>query len=233
MKRKELADYPFDKEKFGKELNKAFGARSQTDFCRDAGLSFSYVNRYVNLKTDTTPTLGTIKKIAVAAEGVTYEELLLAAGYDPKKYEHDLPRKPQKKDFLHPVWKSVANSDMDWRIEADGYRDDAPFEIIIEKSEVKKWYFIPVEKEDVTREEIQSLLLSRGEFTSESKISFVTDDWKTYEKLKTFEFPILSLYISVVKVIGDAVETEEAIKTSQSTDVTVMTKSEKQPFSIR
>ena len=232
MRRKELTDYPFNKESFREVIIKARGERSQAEFAEDCDLSYAYLNKYANGKLLDAPTIQTIKKIAVATKTVSYEELLTAAGYDAEKYKDDRPVGAARKDFFHPVFLGMANSSFDWRIESKGYKDNEPFEIIIERSEVNKWFFVPVTKADITKDEIQNILMNQPKFTPGSKVSFVTDDVSIFEALKAIELPLLSLYISVVRVIGAEILDEVSIKTSISTDMTIKNEDNIRPFSV-
>ena len=221
MRRTELTDFPFDKEAFKKVIIKARSERSQAEFSKDCLLSYAYLNKYANGKMEDAPTIGTIKKIAVATKAVSYEELLTAAGYDAKKYEADRPVKVARKDLLYPVILGIANSNFGWRIESSGYKDGEPFEIIVEREDVKKWFFIPVTKKDITKEEITNELLSNQKFVPDSKVSFITDDAEIYGKLREIKFPLLSIYLSVVKISGQEVEEETSLKTILSSDITI------------
>lgn len=232
MRRTELTDFPFDKEAFKEVIIRARGERSQAEFCKDCLLSYAYLNKYANGKMADAPTLGTIKKIAVATKTVSYEELLTAAGYDAKKYEADRPVRAARKDLFHPIILGIANSDFDWKIESSGYKDKEPFEILVEREDVKKWFFVPVLKKDITKEEITSELLSNPKFVPGSKISFITDDAEIYGKLKKIEFPLLSIYLSAVKISGQEIEEETNIKTSLSSDITVCHEDKIRPLSI-
>lgn len=232
MRRKELTDYPFNKESFREVIIKARGDRSQAEFAQDCGLSYAYLNKYANGKLSDAPTIGTIKKIAVATKTVSYEELLTAAGYDAEKYKDDRPVGAARKDFFHPVFLGMANSSYDWKIESKGYKDNEPFEVIIERNEVNKWFFVPVTKAAITKDEIQNILMNQPKFTPGSKVSFVTDDAGVFEALKAIELPLLSLYISVVRVIGVEILDEVSIKTSISTDMTIKNEDYIRPFEI-
>ena len=232
MRRKELTDYPFNKESFREVIIKARGERSQAEFAEDCDLSYAYLNKYANGKLLDAPTIQTIKKIAVATKTVSYEELLTAAGYDAEKYKDDRPIGAARKDLFHPVFLGMANSSFDWRIESKGYKDNEPFEIIIERSEVNKWFFVPVTKADITKDEIQNILMNQPKFTPGSKVSFVRDDAGIFEALKAIELPLLSLYISVVRVIGAEILDEVSIKTSISTDMTIKNEDNIRPFSV-
>ena len=232
MRRKELTDFPFDKEVFKEVIIKARGDRSQAEFCQDTGLPYSYLNKYANGKLSDAPTIATIKKIAVATKMVSYEELLTAAGYDAEKYKDDRPVGATRKDFFHPVFLGMANSSYDWKIESKGYKDNEPFEIIIERNEVNKWFFVPVTKADITKDEIQSIIMNQPKFTPGSKVSFVTDDAGIFETLKAIEFPLISLYISVVRVLGQEIIEEVSVKTSISTEISILNEDKVRPLEI-
>ncbi len=232
MRRKELTDQPFDKEIFREVVVRARGNMKQIDFCEQCGLSYAYMNRYANGKNKDAPTIGTIKKIAAATKTVSYEELLTAAGYDAEKYKNDRPEGAKRKDFIYPVFLGMANSTYDWRIESRGYKDNEPFEILIEQEDVKKWFFIPVTKEDISKEEIQNVIMNQAGISPGSKVSFVTDDESIYEMIRVMEFPLLSLYISVIKVRNQEVLDEVSLNTSISTDMTIVNEDMIRPFEI-
>ena len=232
MRRKELTDYPFNKDCFSETIKKARGDRSQAKFAEDCDLSYAYLNKYANGKLTYAPTIGTIKKIAVATKSVSYEELLIAAGYDAEKYKDDRPVEVARKDFFHPIFLGMANSSYDWRIESKGYMDNEPFEIIIERNEVSKWFFVPVTKSDITKEEIQSILMGQPKFTPGSKVSFITDNKEIFDVLKGIDFSLLSLCISVVRVIGSEIEEEISLKTALKTNLTIKHEDEIRPYQI-
>ena len=229
---KDLPDHPFDKEQFKEAMITAKGERSQAEFADDCALSRAYVNKYINGKFDEAPTIHTLRRIAVATRAISYEELLTAAGYNADKYKDGRPVKAARKDLLYPVFLGIANSGYDWRIESKGYKDNEPFEITIESVDVKKWFFIPVTKADITREEIQDILTNQPLFTSGCKVSFVTDNVDIYERLKSFEFPIFSLYVSVIRVLGQEIIDEVGIRTSLSTDMNIVNEDKIRPLSI-
>ena len=58
MLRKEYTENPFNKEEYGRLLKLALGPRNQKQFCVDAGLSRSYINKYINGMMDKPPTIG-------------------------------------------------------------------------------------------------------------------------------------------------------------------------------
>ena len=184
---------------------------------------------------DKPPTIGTIEKIADATEDVSFEELLAAAGYDPEKHEWKETMKGKVDDagqyLVMPVLASIMNSAYEWSFTYEGYRDREPVRIEIENAPVKKWYFIPVTKKNITREDIMAALMNEQNFTSTSKVSFVTKDEKIYDFIKSMQFPLLSLYVSAIRVNGKNIE-ESEIKTNQETDVKIVEAQHKNLFCI-
>lgn len=235
MLRKEYAENPFQKEEYGRLLKLAQGRRNQKQFCEDAGLSRSYINKYINAMMDKPPTIGTIEKIADATEDVSFEELLAAAGYDPEKHERKEPLEGRESNvsqsLIMPVLASIMNSAYEWSFTYEGYRDREPVRIEIENAPVKKWYFIPVTKKNITREDIMAVLMNEQNFTSTSKVSFVTKDEKIYDLIKSMQFPLLSLYVSAIRVNRKNIE-ESEIKTNQETDVKIVEAQHKNLFCI-
>lgn len=235
MLRKEYAENPFQKEEYGRLLKLALGRRNQKQFCEDAGLSRSYINKYINAMMDKPPTIGTIEKIADATEDVSFEELLVAAGYDPEKHERKETMKGKVDDagqyLIMPVLLNIMNSDYEWSISSQGYREGEPVQIVIENEPVRDWYFIPVTKKDVAREDILAALMSDQQFTNTSKVSFVTQNEIIYDRIRTMQFPLLSLYVSAIRVNGKNIE-ESEIKTNQEMDVKIVGVQHKNLFCI-
>ena len=235
MLRKEYAENPFQKEEYGRLLKLALGRRNQKQFCEDAGLSRSYINKYINAMMDKPPTIGTIEKIADATEDVSFEELLVAAGYDPGKHERKEPLEGREstvsQSLIMPVLLNIMNSAYEWSFTYEGYQDREPVRIDIENAPVKEWYFIPVIKKNITREDIMAALMNEQNFTSTSKVSFVKKKKKIYDLIKSMQFPLLSLYVSAIWVNGKNMD-ESEIKTNQETDVNIVEGMQKNLFSI-
>lgn len=235
MLRKEYAENPFQKEEYGRLLKLALGRRNQKQFCEDAGLSRSYINKYINAMMDKPPTIGTIEKIADATEDVSFEELLVAAGYDPEKHERKEPLDGRESNvsqsLIMLVLLNIMNSAYEWSFTYEGYQDREPVRIEIENAPVKEWYFIPVIKKNITREDIMAALMNEQNFTSTSKVSFVTKDEKIYDLIKSMQFPLLSLYVSAIWINGKNID-ESEIKTNQETDVKIVEAQHKNLFCI-
>ena len=75
-------------------LTKAQGDRTRTQFAKDCGISLPHLSKFFNNRTEKPPIPSTLKKIADhAANGVTYEELLDAVGYNVEAYAKAPARK--------------------------------------------------------------------------------------------------------------------------------------------
>lgn len=76
----------FEKEVFAAVLSKAIGSpnRSLSQYARQCGISPSYISRCLNSKVTNSPSTIIIQKLASrAANSVTCDELMIAAGYSP------------------------------------------------------------------------------------------------------------------------------------------------------
>ncbi len=75
-------------------LTKAQGDRTRTQFAKDCGISLPHLSKFFNNRIEKPPIPSTLKKLADhAANGVTYEELLDAVGYNVEAYAKEPARK--------------------------------------------------------------------------------------------------------------------------------------------
>ncbi|MFZ5649458.1 MAG: hypothetical protein ACOY4I_01205 [Bacillota bacterium] len=75
----------FDKKTFSELLIKAMGDRKMSEYAHHAGISLTYLSELIREQRDNQPMPPTIKKLADKAyNGVTYEELMAAAGHLPE-----------------------------------------------------------------------------------------------------------------------------------------------------
>lgn len=209
MKRNIEPDFKFDMAKFAEVFKAAIGDRSYSQFAKEAGISFGYTSKYVNMKHDVSPTVQTLKKIAAVSKGPSYLELLDAAGYDSSKYEDDevatevamaspdwspmnalLPtfcRTNFKWKFVNPYMNGTAGGPISAKVE------DAPFDM---------WYFIPVTKASVTKEDISAVLGSEKAeiIKSGAKVTFLTASKEVFSEISAMELNLISLRISVALI---------------------------------
>ncbi len=80
----------FQKEKFRTCLLQARGQRTNETFSKESGVSRAYISAYLNLKRNEPPTPEIIRRLAKASQNnITYENLMIAAGFIQKKYNLD------------------------------------------------------------------------------------------------------------------------------------------------
>ena len=209
MKRSIEPEYEFQKEKFITLWKRAVGDRSYSAFGKEAGISFGYISKYMNGKCDVAPTIPTIKKIANAAKDVTYAELLEAAGYDSKIHDDDVlePLAHEGITIANRLLASLANVPFSWKFENPIAGSNGPIAISLDNAPFKKWYFIPIVREHVTREDITTALGSKEAETivSGEKVSFIATRKEIVEELKKMEFNFMSLRMSVIYAPKDEV----------------------------
>lgn len=106
----------FEKEVFATVLSKAIGSpnRSLSQYAKQCGISPSYISRCLNCKVTNSPSTIIIQKLASrAANSVTCNDLMIAAGYSPLPKKNDQNSiEDQKLLFLCQqisVWMDVNN----------------------------------------------------------------------------------------------------------------------------
>ena len=219
MRRNVDPDYEFDKDRFAEVLKAAIGDRSYSAFGKEADISFGYISKYINKKSDVSPTVQTLKKMAKVAK-VTYAELLEAAGYDSNKYEEDDISATMVNNEWSPMntlLPTLCRTSFKWQFVSDGTAG-APLCAKVEGAPFESWYFIPVTKDSVTKEDILGILGSKEAevISSDSKVTFLTASEDVFNQIKDLELHLISLRISVALVnkndglIGD----EAYLKTS-------------------
>ncbi|MDY5181178.1 helix-turn-helix domain-containing protein [Butyribacter sp.] len=203
MRRNVDPDYEFDKDRFAEVLKAAIGDRSYSAFGKEADISFGYISKYINKKCDVSPTVQTLKKMAKVAK-VTYAELLEAAGYDSNKYEEDdISATMVNSDWspMNTLLPTLCRTSFKWQFVSDGTAG-APLCAKVEGAPFESWYFIPVTKDSVTKEDILGILGSKEAevISPESKVTFLTANEGVYSQMKDIELNLISLRISVALV---------------------------------
>lgn len=203
MRRNVDPDYEFDKDRFAEVLKAAIGDRSYSAFGKEADISFGYISKYINKKCDVSPTVQTLKKMAKVAK-VTYAELLEAAGYDSNKYEEDdISATMVNSDWspMNTLLPTLCRTGFKWLFVSDGTAG-APLCAKIEGAPFESWYFIPVTKDNVTKEDILAILGSKEAevISSDSKVTFLTANENVYNQMKKIDLNLISLRISIALV---------------------------------
>lgn len=203
MRRNVDPDYEFDKDRFAEVLKAAIGDRSYSAFGKEADISFGYISKYINKKCDVSPTVQTLKKMANVAK-VTYAELLEAAGYDSNKYDEDNVSATMVNNewsLMNMLLPTLCRTGFKWQFVSNGTAG-APLCAKIEGAPFESWYFIPVTKDNVTKEDILSIFGSKEAevISPESKVTFLTANKVVYEQMKDIELSFISLRVSVSMV---------------------------------
>lgn len=223
MRRTVEPDYEFNKESFAEVLGRAMGEKSYSEFGRLADISFGYISKYMNLKCDVSPTLPTIKKIAKVSTTVKYAELLEASGYDPDKYDDVEFLREMGNEAIgwtpaNTILPALCNVNFKWKFQNTDVSTGAPFAVELEDAPFDMWYFIPVRKDFVTKDDIMSVLASKEAevINPQSKVTFMTSSEESYKRISEMELNLISLKISVLLIDADigVVIKEEYIKSA-------------------
>ena len=135
---------------------------------------------------------------------VTYAELLEAAGYDSNKYEEDDISATMVNSEWSPMntlLPTLCRTSFKWLFVSDGTAG-APLCAKVEGAPFENWYFIPVTKDKVSKEDILAILGSKEAevISSNSKVTFLTANENVYNQMKDIELNLISLRISVALV---------------------------------
>ena len=219
MRRNVDPDYEFDKDRFAEVLKAAIGDRSYSAFGKEADISFGYISKYINKKCDVSPTVQTLKKMAKVAK-VTYAELLEAAGYDSNKYdEDDVSATMVNNDWspMNTLLPTLCRTGFKWQFVNNG-QAGAPLCAKIEGAPFEAWYFIPITKDAVTKEEILAILGSKEAevISSKSKVTFLTANKEVFNIVKGLELSLISLRVSIglIDIIDGLISEEIYLKTA-------------------
>lgn len=232
-------DHGFNIERYSELLAKAQGGRTQTEFAKDSGLSTSYICKHLNRRIEKAPIPSTLKKIAaVAANGVSYEDLLDAAGYDISKYSirEGFDSNPDRNNrslglefeklATATITSALSKSNLKWSVKGATDHDaryDLDVEIIGEK--ITHWYFNCITMNGRCDKNIfmdrmfqlygKLVLMPTG---IDAKFSFVTDSKTAYDMLKANTPSALAMYISLILIDTSTLSVikEEYVKTAFS-----------------
>lgn len=190
-------DHPFDIENFSKLLYSAMGRRTQTAFASEAGVSASYLCKYLNGNFKNPPTPTTIKKIAQSSfNGITYADLLNAAGYNPQKYIDSDSSTKHKTEHIFQCFTVIKSSLFDatfnWHPKENNDNDNS-FSIVIEENIIKQWNFEYIWLDNNSGFSKRLFLyygkLAIHNYPSDSKFSLVTDSKDAFKWLCDY-YPI-------------------------------------------
>lgn len=222
-------DHEFNIDLYCELLNKAKGGRSQTEFAKDCGLSVAYICKHLNKTIKTPPIPSTLVKIAaVAANGVTYEDLLEAAGYDSKNhvFRKDIGQLFEKQATMI-ITSSLSSSNYDWTIRG-GYDLNYDLNVEIAKPTNTHWYFNFIKKFQPFNKHYASGQLDHiyGELVrlpicNNILYSVVTNSSEFYDFIVNNPPTSLAIPFSVILIDTKNLEVikQEYVKTAATTDL--------------
>jgi hypothetical protein len=219
----------YDKDILLELINQAIGDRTIKSFSNDAGLSSDYMYRLFKGRFNDSPRKDTLKKIASASNSlVSYEELLVAAGYPSESSSTIFSDKLSS--LKASLLLALANSNLDWGINNNEHKGllsikctNTPYDI---------WSFITLENYRETADEASmrrinayyyGLIFSNSRMNTlpaqipiklasllmplvfsnikpSEKISFITESVDDYENFKTLFLSNLKINISIILI---------------------------------
>jgi hypothetical protein len=185
-----MADYSnFDLVKFALLLEKAKGDRSINQYANTIDVSAAHISRLLRKLVKSPPAPDTINKFAGGAyNGVTYSELMLAAGHINNKIK-DIPTEEKrlqmienKRKFFQVILSDLYARDFEWTLNKS-INGAADIMLEITKWEYSKWYIkiVPL----VTLESLFNVYgkIACIELTEDIKISIAVSSTSEFELL--------------------------------------------------
>lgn len=239
-------DHKFNIDTYAELLSKAQGGRSQTEFAKNCGLSVAYICKHLNKRISTPPIPSTLKKIAaVAANGISYEDLLDAAGYDASKYttKTSIVTSDEwlnatnhiqfEKLGIATITGELSHHNLKWSLNGKTDTSIKSYDLDVELSgnKLTHWYFNFLTSEPKAVIDENSAFLNRiyayyGHLVMmpagiTTKYSFVTDSEIVYDSLKSHAPTALAMYVSIILIDTTylSVIKEEYVKTAFSDNV--------------
>lgn len=141
----------FDKETFALLLDKARGDRSINQYAHETEVSAAHISRFLRQRINSPPTPETISKFAQkAANGVSYRDLMVAAGYlseetneiqENSPHNRRLVLEEMEKQFFMAILAELYTKDFEWSIQKPEKQKAFPLMIIdLDHQGYKKWY---------------------------------------------------------------------------------------------
>ena len=222
MSKSVRTDHEFNIKRYSELLVQAQGNRTQTEFAKDCGLSTAYICKHVNRRIDKAPIPSTLRKIAaVAANGVTYEELLDAAGYDVSKHAiSDIVARNKKNRFqglefekiaIATITSALSKCNLKWSLIGKPHNANLyDLDIELQNEKIKHWYFKFITSYTNGEDDTQNTSLKRlfeyyGRISilpagTTNKYSFVTDSQEVYTMLKENSPLSIAMYVSIILI---------------------------------
>lgn len=236
MSRAVPTDFEFNKELFADLLKKAKQDLPLNTFAKKCGISVSYLCKYLRGRLDNAPTPNTLKKISAYTEqyGVTFEDLLTAAGYTASKYL-DIPPIESKtisleKLAIATITTGLMNLPFKWSVCQPQNPELYDLDIEFNKDCLNHWFFdfrscfLPFRlnmlnahrsRRPFSENDLSNLSnnifyhlgkLTSTQCTENMKFSFVTNSEIMFDELASVNPYMVSMYISVILIDTENIE---------------------------
>ena len=202
----------YNKQEFASLVSRAVGNTMKRDFARLIDVSPEYLSRILNCKLANPPSIQVIQLIANnASNGVTYAQLLTAAGYALSSMEDtatldapDTLNDTTKKFMQGTILTALSSIGIPFTMEQEKKDTNYHLSVSFASGSVTKWHFIYLHN---TTKELMSNQLSSlyshlifENITETEKISFVTSSKEEFD-LYTKKIPTnLNLNLSVILI---------------------------------
>ena len=199
----------YNKQEFASLVSRAVGNTMKRDFARLIDVSPEYLSRILNCKLANPPSIQVIQLIANnASNGVTYAQLLTAAGYALSSMEDtatlDTLTETVKKFMQGTILTALSSIGVPFTMEQEKKDTNYHLSVSFASGSVTKWHFIYLYN---TTKELMSNQLSSlyshlifENITETEKISFVTSSKEEFD-LYTKKIPTnLNLNLSVILI---------------------------------
>ncbi|APH03465.1 hypothetical protein [Bacillus weihaiensis] len=227
----------FNKEEFANLLDRAKGERSINNFANETGVSAAHISRFLRKMIVSPPTPETISKFAAKAQnGVTYQDLMIAAGHLARhddldenievsvKKESPLNIKRQmselEKKFIQVILADLYESPFKWSVEKNEGRFIGPDMVLnIDYEGYNRWYleFMPSIPDRIHFSNMKTIhvygRIAMYELLESDKLTIVVNDEKEF--IRMMKRPPLSLranlYVMLIDLEGGKIIKEETL----------------------
>lgn len=189
----------FNKPAFAYLLNKAKGNRSINKYADETNVSVSHISRLLRKLLDSPPTPETISKLASKADnGVTYKDLMIAAGYitgetvevEYSPQDRQVAMKQIEENFFQIISTALYKESFQWSIHNIRNERFYPDMVIcLEHQQYTRWFLEFKPSLDEDRAFLQMNLISLYgkiamiELEATDKLSVVVNSPKEYENI--------------------------------------------------
>ena len=204
-------NHKYDPQEFATLLQRAVGNTKKKEFASLIDVSPEYLSRILNAKLENPPSISKIQSIAQNANnGVTYAQLLSAAGYaaqdeaDPALAIPTSLSEDVRKFMQGTILTALSVSGIPCTLEQEKKDTDYHLSVSFASGAISHWHFIFLSNatDELMKKELQSLYLRLifEKISDTEKISFVTGSKEEFELYSSRIPENISLNLSVILI---------------------------------